>query len=208
MIKRKKSIIHYSPYALRHGPWTPQEKRKEYQRLRKYVNQAQKRIKESPEWSWVQTYETRFPALSKIKSETELNAQLSAISQFLTTNKVNVTRLRQERQQMIDKYGDLGLTKKNYKQFIDWLHANEDKFEEARKAGYESDNIVKLFFESQRLGISFKSLNKQRRKGAETWMDYFLRSDANLKKLEKMKRKKGRWIDAEEYAKEIEKIKS
>ena len=160
MIKRKKSIIHYSPYALRHGPWTLKEKRKEYQRLRKYVNQAQKRIKQSKEFSWVQTYEKRFPALSKIKSETELNAQLSAISQFLTTNRVNVTRLRQERQAMIEKYGDLGLTKQNYREFINWLHANKDKFEEVRKVGYESDSIVKMFFESKRLGISFKSLNE------------------------------------------------
>lgn len=206
MIKRKKSIIHYSPYALRHGPWTLGEKRKEYQRLRKYVNQAQKRIKQSKEFSWVQTYENRFPALSKIKSETELNAQLSAISQFLTTNRVNVTRLRQERQAMIEKYGDLGLTKQNYREFINWLHANGDKFEEARKVGYESDSIVKMFFESKRLGISFKSLNESRRGGAETWLDYFLRNDSELKKLSKLERKKGRWHDASEYEKDFKNL--
>lgn len=158
--------------------------RAEYTRLRDI---AQKRIKRlgASEWSDTETYRkyrAGFPKLSEIPNRTSLSYKLTELSRFVSAKTTTVTGLRQQRSRSLKelhRHGYTFVNIKNYKRFGQFMEEYREKT--AGKKQRPSDELVELYFQTERLGLDPAAVERD--------FNYWLDNAETMKEIQPVKGK-------------------
>lgn len=134
----------YYPDAAR-ARLTPNEARKEYNRLRRIANKRLEALgRNFPESKIYREYAGRFPAAGK-ESERRIYNRLYEVSKFLLQKMGSVTGQRAYRKRAIASLREAGydfINESNFDAFTDFM---EEVKSHSESRGYDSEQIVELF---------------------------------------------------------------
>lgn len=189
-----RDLYYYSTLKIAQ-PFTEQEAKKEYSRLRSIARKRLERFV-GTEWTDTQIYKYNkgnFPTVAEISSTDELYKRLDMVARFVTSKRGSVRGLQQERRANIEtlhehKYKFVNV--KNFRKFADFM---EETRIEAQKFLYDSNRVAELF----RVGEKKKIAPEELEKDFISWMKKL----DDLKKMKPITNKKK--VTANEYRKAL-----